>query len=106
MLVREVAEALDIPTEDVREPRSLVETIGEVRDEVSMLAVKSVGRGARELSFILAKLDEARQWAIEYAQTSGDLLLIDKRQYQRDLAASENVPVANGANVPEGGSHV
>jgi hypothetical protein len=85
-LTREVPISLgEEPTED---QRSMIDVIDQLRDELTVLTVKNSGAPLRSASMVLAKLDEARLWAIDFGLKTGSHLLLDKRKYAEGLAAT------------------
>jgi hypothetical protein len=82
-LIRELVEVQDPGTEDGQYLHELFEIM---KDELSALMMldKADKSAIRELSFIMAKVDEARGWALEYGIKKKSLYVLDRRRFRSD----------------------
>ena len=60
--------------------------VQKLRDEVTGIAMSQFHGHNRELSMVIAKLDEAKQWAIEWGVATGRLSLVDRREVLQTAA--------------------
>lgn len=58
--------------------------IQKLRDEVTAYAMKSHGGASRELVMVMAKLDEARHWAVAHKLATRELQLVDRAAIFRE----------------------
>lgn len=56
----------------------LHDAIQSLRDEVTGLLMQGFGGQQRSLSFVLAKLDEARHWALQFGEETHAIALVDR----------------------------
>lgn len=54
--------------------------IQKLRDEVTGIAMVQFHGRNRELTMVMAKLDEAAQWAISHGVATGKLSVVDRRE--------------------------
>lgn len=54
--------------------------IQKLRDEVTGVAMRNYGGRNRELSLVMAKLDEAHQWAVSHGVATGKLAIVDRQE--------------------------
>lgn len=54
--------------------------IAKLRDEITGVSMDRHRGNSRELAFVMAKLDEARQWAITYLETRAEVQLVHRAE--------------------------
>lgn len=69
-----------LETDSDSDGRYLTDVLRSISDEVAAHLMTTYRGHSRELAMVLAKVDEARMWAIEHGLKTGSLVLIDKRR--------------------------
>lgn len=72
--------------------------IGKMRDEVTGVAMLRHNGHNRELAMVMTKLDEAKQWAIEYAIKTGRLAIVDRTEVIKAVTDTTDTTDRNGAS--------